>query len=74
MPRLTLIGCRPLCSDVTLPDGRVVQNGMAFRNNFHVSRYSKATLFVPCGGRPESININNVDQLLGMHCHCVLLV
>jgi len=60
-------GFRVLVSDrdVVLPDGTVIQNGMNFRNNFHVSKYAKATLFVPCGGRPESININNVGDLLG---------
>jgi hypothetical protein len=52
--------------EVKLPDGTVVQNGMVFRNTFHTSPYAKATIFVPCGGRPESINVENVVNLLGM--------
>lgn len=47
--------------DVTLPSGEVVANGTAFRNSAHF-RY-KADIMVPCGGRPETINIGNVNQL-----------
>ena len=32
-----------------------------FRNRAHL-RY-KADIFVPCGGRPESVNISNVGNL-----------
>ena len=50
-------------TDVTLPDGSIVDNGLTFRNNFHMSKFAKADLFVPCGGRPESINAGNVKEL-----------
>ncbi|WBW72588.1 NAD-dependent glutamate dehydrogenase Gdh2 [Schizosaccharomyces osmophilus] len=49
-------------NNVKLPNGEVVNNGTTFRNTAHL-RY-KADVFVPCGGRPGAININNVDQLL----------
>ncbi|GAA6003578.1 glutamate dehydrogenase (NAD(+)) [Rhodotorula paludigena] len=47
--------------DVTLPNGDVVADGTDFRNSAHL-RY-KADILVPCGGRPESVNVNNVSQL-----------
>jgi len=34
-----------------------------FRNNFHLHPLAEADLFVPCGGRPESINLSNVKRL-----------
>jgi glutamate dehydrogenase len=49
--------------DVVLPDGTLVENGLNFRNSFHLNPLAAADLFVPCGGRPESVNINNVDKL-----------
>lgn len=42
-------------------DGDIVADGTDFRNSAHL-RY-KADILVPCGGRPESINVNNVSQL-----------
>ncbi len=50
--------------DVTLPDGQKVMSGLEFRNSFHFDPRFKADLFVPCGGRPASININNWDRFL----------
>jgi len=50
-------------NNVTLPDGSVVQNGTEFRNNFHLWPGCTADFFVPCGGRPGSINNENVDKL-----------
>ncbi len=49
---------------ITLPDGTAVPNGEDFRNRFHLLPYAKADLFVPCGGRPAAININNWTQVL----------
>jgi len=49
---------------VTLPDGTLVPNGEEFRNGFHFSPLARADLFVPCGGRPAAVNINNWQQLL----------
>lgn len=50
-------------TNVKLPDGTLVSNGTEFRNGFHISKYAKADMFVPCGGRPESINLSNVHKL-----------
>ena len=50
--------------EVTLPDGTVVPNGEDFRNRFHLNPIAAADLFVPCGGRPGAININNWMQLI----------
>ncbi|OCH90429.1 NAD-dependent glutamate dehydrogenase [Obba rivulosa] len=48
--------------DVKLPSGEVVIDGTDFRNGAHL-RF-KADLFVPCGGRPEAVNISNVATLV----------
>ncbi|HTZ53273.1 MAG TPA: NAD-glutamate dehydrogenase domain-containing protein [Spirochaetia bacterium] len=50
--------------DVTLPDGSRVASGLGFRNTFHLDPRVKADLFVPCGGRPKSINLSNWRALL----------
>ncbi|MBK04146.1 MAG: hypothetical protein CL920_34170 [Deltaproteobacteria bacterium] len=49
--------------DISLPDGTLVESGLTFRNEFHLNPLAAADLFVPCGGRPEAIHINNVDKL-----------
>jgi glutamate dehydrogenase len=49
--------------DVKLPNGTIVENGMMFRNLFHLNPLASCELFVPCGGRPEAVNLNNVDKL-----------
>ncbi|RSH88031.1 NAD-dependent glutamate dehydrogenase [Apiotrichum porosum] len=48
--------------DYKLPTGEIVPDGTEFRNSFHLR--VKCDLFVPCGGRPESVNISNVSQLV----------
>lgn len=50
--------------EVTLPDGNLVHNGEEFRNKFHLHSLAKADLFIPCGGRPAAVNINNWQKLL----------
>ncbi|MBN2322103.1 MAG: NAD-glutamate dehydrogenase [Spirochaetes bacterium] len=45
--------------DVLLPDGSKVPNGEEFRNGFCLHPLACADLFIPCGGRPATININN---------------
>jgi len=50
-------------NDVPLPDGTVVPSGLKFRNEFHLTPYSSADLFVPCGGRPESVSGKNVNLM-----------
>jgi glutamate dehydrogenase len=51
-------------SDITLPDGEYVANGLEFRNSFHLNEKFKADIFVPCGGRPASISIDNWKDFL----------
>jgi len=46
-----------------LPNGEQVSSGLHFRNNFHLHKLSSADVFVPCGGRPESVQLANVDQM-----------
>jgi len=50
--------------DKALPDGTIVSNGLDFRNTFHLNPLIKADIFVPCGGRPEAVNMSNVRKLL----------
>ncbi|KAI8141644.1 Glutamate/Leucine/Phenylalanine/Valine dehydrogenase-domain-containing protein [Fennellomyces sp. T-0311] len=51
-------------NNVKLPSGEVVENGLQFRNTFHTNPMASATVFVPCGGRPESIDLYNVKKLV----------
>ncbi|KAI9478004.1 MAG: Glutamate/Leucine/Phenylalanine/Valine dehydrogenase-domain-containing protein [Benjaminiella poitrasii] len=51
--------------NVKLPNGTTVENGLQFRNTFHTNPLAQATLFVPCGGRPESVGLDNVQMLMG---------
>lgn len=64
--KLSREGYRVLCDDVDvqLPSGEVVHNGTAFRNTFHLRDAGLADVFVPCGGRPESIDLGSVHRLL----------
>jgi len=50
--------------NITLPDGEKVNNGMVFRNTFHARPGHLYDLFVPCGGRPESINLETCNSLI----------
>ncbi len=50
--------------DIILPSGEKISSGLDFRNSFHLDPRFKADLFVPCGGRPGSININNWHNLI----------
>ncbi|ODH47434.1 hypothetical protein GX48_06470 [Paracoccidioides brasiliensis] len=51
-------------SNVVLPSGEVVHNGTVFRNTFHLREGRSFDMFVPCGGRPESIDLSNVSRLI----------
>ncbi|KAH7308077.1 NAD-dependent glutamate dehydrogenase [Stachybotrys elegans] len=64
--KLSKDGYRVLCEDnnVTLPSGEVVTNGTSFRNTFHLRDTSMTDAFVPCGGRPESIDLISVNRLI----------
>jgi len=59
-------GFRVLVTDenVTLPSGEIVKSGLNFRNDFHMHPLSTADLFVPCGGRPASVNLSNIKNFL----------
>lgn len=50
--------------DITLPHGESVESGLEFRNTFHLHPKFRADIFVPCGGRPSSVNINNWTKYL----------
>jgi len=53
--------------DVKLPNGEIINNGVYFRNLFHLnlSKYfNHVDLFVPCGGRPAAIDIDNIHNLI----------
>jgi len=63
--KLSKKGYRVLINEkkATLPDGTVIDRCLEFRNLFHLHEASSADLFVPCGGRPEAVNINNIQHL-----------
>lgn len=53
--------------DVMLPNGSLVANGTTFRNTFHYEVFkfvNHIDLFVPCGGRPNSIDLNNLHYFI----------
>ncbi|KAK7196070.1 glutamate dehydrogenase [Novymonas esmeraldas] len=50
--------------NVTLPDGTLVEDGARLRDEFHFLKYSDADVFVPCGGRPRSVTLDNVGRFL----------
>jgi glutamate dehydrogenase len=64
--KLSKDGYRVLVDDtnVKLPTGEVVANGMTFRNTFHLRNSGLTDSFVPCGGRPESIDLVSVNKLI----------
>lgn len=66
MSKLSKDGYRVLCEDtnLTLPTGEVVYNGTAFRNTFHLRNTGLTDMFVPCGGRPESIDLVSVNKII----------
>jgi len=51
--------------DVALPDGSTWRTGAELRDVFHLLPYATADLFVPCGGRPNAVNTDNVQKLFG---------
>lgn len=64
--KLSSEGYRVLVEDngITLPSGEVVNNGTTFRNTFHLRTTEKIDMFVPCGGRPESIDFTSASKLI----------
>lgn len=59
-------GYRVLVDDnnITLPSGEKVSNGTSFRNTFHLRPGQNYDIFVPCGGRPESIDLSSCSKLI----------
>ena len=51
-------------TNIKLPNGEVVSNGMNFRNTFHLRNIGLTASFVPCGGRPESVDLVSVNKLI----------
>lgn len=51
-------------TNVKLPSGEIVANGMTFRNTFHLRNSALTDSFVPCGGRPESVDLMSVNKLI----------
>lgn len=64
--KLSKDGYRILCEDsnITLPNGEFVGNGTSFRNTYHLRDTGLTDMFVPCGGRPESIDLVSVAKLV----------
>jgi glutamate dehydrogenase len=50
--------------NIKLPNGEEIASGMAFRNTFHLRNMGLADCFIPCGGRPESIDLVSVNRLI----------
>jgi len=50
-------------SNIKLPNGTIVDSGLKFRNEFHLDSLATASVFVPCGGRPEAVDLNTVSSL-----------
>lgn len=66
LSKLSSAGYRVLVDEtnVKLPSGELVNNGTAFRNTFHLRDTGLTDSFVPCGGRPESIDLSSVNKLI----------
>ncbi|CAK7236876.1 NAD-dependent glutamate dehydrogenase [Sporothrix bragantina] len=66
LTKLSKDGYRVLVEDsnITLPSGEVVANGTAFRNTYHLRDTGMTDMFVPCGGRPESIDLVSVNKVI----------
>lgn len=64
--KLSSGGYRVLVDDnnIKLPSGELVNNGFTFRNLFHLRGGEHFDMFVPCGGRPESIDLTTVNKLI----------
>ena len=64
--KLSKAGYRVLVDEnnVKLPTGEIIINGTMFRNTFHLRDTGLTDSFVPCGGRPESIDLSSVSKLI----------
>lgn len=50
-------------SNIVLSDGSEYRTGSELRDKFHLTDFCSADLFVPCGGRPASVNKTNVAKM-----------
>jgi glutamate dehydrogenase len=55
--------------NIKLPNGQIIHSGIQFRNQFHLKLQeiypsNFINLWVPCGGRPNSIDVTTVNTLL----------
>jgi glutamate dehydrogenase len=66
LSKLSKSGYRVLVDEtnVKLPNGELINNGTQFRNTFHLRDTGLTDSFVPCGGRPESIDLSSVTKLI----------
>ncbi|KAK1490663.1 NAD-specific glutamate dehydrogenase [Colletotrichum tamarilloi] len=66
MSKLSKDGYRVLVDDnnINLPTGEFVSNGTSFRNTYHLRDTGLTDSFVPCGGRPESIDLISVNKII----------
>ncbi|KJP85140.1 hypothetical protein AK88_05224 [Plasmodium fragile] len=44
--------------------GKIIKSGLEYRNNFVLNPLNACDLFNPCGGRPHSINVFNVNSII----------
>ncbi|CAA9986250.1 gluatamate dehydrogenase, putative [Plasmodium knowlesi strain H] len=44
--------------------GKVIKSGLEYRNSFFLNPLNACDLFNPCGGRPHSINVFNVNSII----------
>ena len=51
-------------NNIKLATGELINNGTMFRNTFHLRDTGLTDSFVPCGGRPESIDLSSVSKLI----------
>src|SRR3569833_4632175 len=66
LAKLSPEGYRVLCDDtgVRHPNGELGVNGTSFRNTYHLRDSGLTDMFVPCGGRPESIDLVSVNKVI----------
>ena len=54
---------------ISKKDGKIVEEWISSNQAFHIygtnAHTTKADVFMPCGGRPRSLNINNVASFIG---------
>ncbi|EUD64563.1 glutamate dehydrogenase [Plasmodium inui San Antonio 1] len=44
--------------------GKIIKSGLEYRNSFFLNPLNACDLFNPCGGRPHSINVFNVNNII----------